>query len=129
MCTKLQIRCQNPQCRRPFTAIRRHTEEGDTIAFVCNECWLLRHGPYEIPTHIMPQFCSKCQTYYGWDECKCRIEFLYGGPIVICTTCHKQTVWLSSVSGTGFAGGRIYLDTFSCGHNIMDESDDMRAAI
>jgi hypothetical protein len=125
MCTALQIRCQNPECKTPLLATPRYVPDSSLETYVfaffaCDTCFALKQGP---PEHQgMPEYCGKCQSFFGWEPCKCRIDYLYGGPIVVCDQCHKQTVWLDSRSGTGFAGGSIHLDTFSCGHNIMDES-------
>lgn len=125
MITALQIVCKNPGCSQPLTCTgpSLYYNEGE---FICDQCRFLWHGPIENP-HI----CRKCGKDEGWSVCECytKKEFIYGGPLVICETCHKQTVWIDSISGTGFAGGMIYLDRFSCGHNIMDEEDDLMAAI
>lgn len=119
----IQIRCENPGCKAPFTASSRVDECGNHVKFACDECNHLLHGPSE-----RYSYCRDCKQDERGCQCHEKIEYLYGGPLVKCLTCMKQTVWLDSQSGTGFAGGQIHLDTFSCGHNIMDESDDMAAA-
>lgn len=124
MCTKLSIRCQNPTCQQPLTATPRYSPYNNDIQFyACDPCIAIKHGPHETP-----YLCRDCRQDERGCICYEKIEFLYGGPLVICPQCLKQTVWLKSITGTGFAGGQIYLDTFSCGHNIMDESADMAAA-
>lgn len=116
-------RCANPECRHPWMATARYSEYGDPLFYACDECLANRPTVEEIP-----YICRDCRHDVRGCTCMETKEFMYGGPVVICDTCHKQTVWLTSQTGTGFAGGRIYFDTFYCGHNIMDESDDMAAA-
>lgn len=49
-------------------------------------------------------------------------------PTQACWTCKGEQEVTEYYAGTGFAGGRIYMDTLACGHINADESDDMRAA-
>ena len=49
-------------------------------------------------------------------------------PYGTCEECHKPVRVTADHSGLGFAGGHVVHIELSCGHNIHDESDDLRAA-
>lgn len=126
----IQPRCGNPECKQPHTASGRYPYHyycnngyGVPAYYACNECNAMYHGPEE-----HPNICRDCGQDIRGCSCSEKVEFLYGGPLVVCERCCKQSVWLGSSSGTGFAGGQIYLDRFSCGHDVLDESNDILAA-
>jgi hypothetical protein len=57
------------------------------------------------------------------DQTKVRPEYT-----MFCYQCSKRQEVLEEGSFTGFAGGTSFWYKLACGHTVLDESDDVRAA-
>lgn len=122
-CTALQPVCKD--CGSIHCS-PRIDEEYQPIGHYCDECIKRWYEANSMPSY----YCQKHREPDGFGECsQCKpIDFLYGGPIVVCEQCHKQVVLIDGGNCTGFAGGQVYFEHLSCGHSWVDESADIAAA-
>lgn len=85
------------------------------------------------------EYAAVYQDPYNWPVCEDRYQYgecahssckAIWDQIYPFDFCHEDgwQIITESGGGSGYAGGAVYWDTLLCGHTIMDESDDVRAA-